>query len=545
MNESQKLSPRFCRVSRKFMHSSAMNPKDFGVWLCWQITRCDHRRLKWHIRSRWIAPLLAFLIYSLDTYIPDTHPYFNPTAIILFAMICIYWITLMFWWGVRSQVRSWRRLFNIDTWAAATAFVAGMTIIFPRDFLQFEIPENPLELAILTACIYGWIFVRWGETEYFRRKLSDRFHKMELRWYDLNSILQVWKRFDLSLIVTGALLSTLIFVTQHTPSPLLMVAALFPIFLPYSQWIMTWTLYRADQNHFACSDFSFFRNLRKFKLFIFHQFGTLTEGNIKIEDYVIDPDDEWSKDEIKDILFRITENSTHPISLLIHNKFRSNKRSLVTLDKVTVRPHLGIQAEFKDLQGRATSGVLGGMTWHKVLQHEIFPETLARLKGWKEKRNKVVLLSLNRKILAMFAISDPMVEGWAQDIDSFKKSRLYPVLMSSNEDFLETAGDEPFLERAMNLVPVERIEQKRYWLEREAKAIEVVSYWDEMDEPQLPQIRFTPKRQFVSDEVSAFVAPRIDHLRQVICLSRAHHLTRYIVWISGLIATVVCAALIS
>lgn len=541
-------SPQFCRMSRKFLHAKVSRPKDFGVWISWQWRRKNKKQLKWQVRSRFfVLSILCILTYAIDRFAPDFHEYSLPIALAISSAVVFYWVFEFLRWGFKSQLSRWRKFLNLEVWASLTVLASLHSIFFSADPLIFSLPITADALMILVLGIYLWIFVRWGETELFKSKLKSSFLDPALKWGDLDAIAKFSNRIDLGAFFLGLLILFVTYELVGLPDLHWLALSTLPLFLPYSQILMTCTLRCADAHRFSCQEFSYFRNLRNFRLFIFHQFGALTQGSMVIKENVIDTDDEWSKDEIKDILFRITEGSSHPVAKLIHEKYKSNKRSLVTMQQIDAKPHLGIQAEFKDIQGRATVGVLGGMTWHKVLQHEIFQETLVKLKEWKEKKYKVILLALNRKLLAMFAMSDPWRENLIEDLEAFKRDGYFTAMMSSNEDFFEISppAQDPILERAVNLVPVERNEQKRYWLEREPRAIEVVSYWDVIDEPLLPTIICTPNREWVSAEKSAFIAPRIQDIHRVAKLSRVHHRWSYGVMALSFLLTVIFATLVS
>jgi hypothetical protein len=536
-------SPELCRVSKKFIYAAKTQYKDFGSWILWRWQSRRHSHVKWFVRIEGVAFFLAAILFAFDQWKPESHEYILLPSIIFITALSVYWIWIFICRGIISQPVSWRKLINIDTWAGVTAMLGLHSIFFANDPTQLEIPQSLFKLGILVFAIYFYILIRGLETAFLKCTLKNSFLDRAHYWLDRNTIEKSLNGLDFCLFAMGAILVGSFFWIKGFPPFYRTSLSLVFLIVPYSQWLMTWTLKCADTHRFSASQYSYFRNLRKFKLFIFHQFGVLTQGKMKIQEQVIDADDEWSKDEIKDILFRMTENSNHPVAALIHEKFRSNKRSLVTIDRVDFKSHLGIQVEFKDLQGRATLGVLGGMTWHKVLQHEIFPETLVKLKDWKEKKYKVVLLSLNRKILAMFALEDPLRENLSSEIEALKASGVYPVMMSSNEDFFECAeGQDPLLERAVNLVPVERHEQKRYWLEREPRALEVVGYWDQVEEPI---VIFTPERSLVPIDRSAFVAPRMNDLKAVILLSRKHHCLRHSIVALSFLLTLILVTLIS
>ncbi|MDB5036816.1 MAG: hypothetical protein JWQ35_344, partial [Bacteriovoracaceae bacterium] len=199
------------------------------------------------------------------------------------------------------------------------------------------------------------------------------------------------------------------------------------------------------------------------------------------EEVWIDKAEDFTESEIQDVFHQLAEGSDHPISNLIAASTRQKDRPLIKLEKMETKENLGIVAEFKDLQRRKTTAVLAGLTWQKILQHEISEEGMDKVREWKQKKAWTIFLSLNRQIVAAIAWKNPSRNPFSAAIDS----KIPRVLLSSLPHLAENFFEEQFNQVCLNLLPAERISQKKYWYERTKHSLEIKSAWDSLAEDDL------------------------------------------------------------
>jgi hypothetical protein len=469
------------------------------------------------LESKWAWIPFGILLILVATYhFADTTSESLRLPIFIFDFLILFGIVLPT--GVASAFRS-RNTF-VDRIIHVDFLISVVAIGFCIENLRS--PGSPLPLA--AACFVGFAWMQWRLWlgRYWDRKTKDFFRNPDLLWQDS---LIPWLRHQRYLAAAGLflLLAAVLYAIFRCPTRnyfwTSFAACFLPCAFPYFEWIALRLRIESEKVGFLCRSFESFKKLKDYQMILMHRFGVLTLTKFKIADYFIDDSDEWSEAEIKELISLMVANSLHPASKILIEEFKPKKKSLVSLESIQARPHLGLISEFHDLQGRKGTAVLGEMTWHKILQHEIFPEHLDKLKQLNEKADLLVLISMNRKILAAIAISAPEKENLADLLGDFNREGIKIALLSSSPLRSKTVTTNMFVETATNLLPLERQTQRKVWMERVQPILEVKSYWDSPETPNLPALIFADKADQSPEAECMIIGKNIDALHRAIHLS--------------------------
>ncbi|MBN8554116.1 MAG: hypothetical protein J0L93_01620 [Deltaproteobacteria bacterium] len=407
-------------------------------------------------------------------------------------------------------------------------------------------PDSPIALAI--ACFVGffWMQMRIGLRKYWQKETSGFFKDKELLWEKFLIPSHKHQRI-LSLLGLVCLGAFAFFCKDNRINFYWTALALcfLPCALPYFEWIAQRLLIESEKIGFLCRKFVSFKRLKDFKMLVLHRFGVLTKTNFKVNDHFIDDSDEWSEAEIKELLSLITSTSSHPISKLLTEEFTAKKKTLVSLEHLEQKSHLGITAQFKDLQGRHGTAVLGEMTWHKILQHEIFPENVEKLKKLSEKADILLLLSINRKILAAVAIKVQQRKDAAEALTQLHAKKLHLTLLSSSPFKLEDLPENSFVEMATNLLPIERQNQRKVWMERISPILEVKAFWDENEKPELPSLIFADSGKEAPEADCLLLSQNLGSVGKALELSKMYCLKNWVFSFCALSTTIILLVVLS
>lgn len=387
----------------------------------------------------------------------------------LFLVICVMWPAFQGAWNFGST-----RFFQFD-------FIFGLVIGLSLYDAFFEgtllFPAKLSTLDMLIASSVAWYVIRLWEARYLQRKTSysGAFDDTFAQW-NLDEI-RPWILKRNALVAIAALIFSAIVI--HQPSWGLILASTLPAFIPTLPWKLSQILSNARRKELFCKKFSDFERLDAIQLSAFHHGGVFSDLEPTFLDQWIHPDDEFSLDEILDVTQQLCQKTEHPLSKMIREHGKWPKRSLLKVEKVDVLPNLGVTAEFLDLQGRRTTAHWGGLSWHKILQHEMDSEGLNTIKAWREKHSaEILLLSLNRRIVAAFGYVERPREDANESVSLLKDLHIDSVLISSIHRDVDSKIATRFAEKAVNLLPVERKTQWKYWLERKPNILECNAWWD-------------------------------------------------------------------
>lgn len=150
-------------------------------------------------------------------------------------------------------------------------------------------------------------------------------------------------------------------------------------------------------------------NLAKAKYFVFDKTGTITTGKFKIN--TIKTFDNFSENEIKNILYSAEKHSSHPIAKSIVNELEKSA-SLIPLEKITEIKGKGLG--FSDIHNH--SYLLGSATISKNNSNE---------------KDKIFLFK-NSVLISEISITDELKNDVKETIDALIKNGITPVLLSGD-----------------------------------------------------------------------------------------------------------------
>ena len=141
---------------------------------------------------------------------------------------------------------------------------------------------------------------------------------------------------------------------------------------------------------------------------VFDKTGTLTTGKLSVKNVPLS----LTKEELN-ILYSISDSSTHPVSVAIKKYLENNYDNLksVELEQIEQLPAMGIQAIYKE------NVIFGGRVDNNV-----------------EYTTTIYHFTINGKILATFELEDKLREDAIETINYFKKQNIKTILCSGDNE---------------------------------------------------------------------------------------------------------------
>jgi Cu+-exporting ATPase len=152
----------------------------------------------------------------------------------------------------------------------------------------------------------------------------------------------------------------------------------------------------------------FIETFAKIDAVVFDKTGTLTTGVLTVKETPLS----LNKEELN-ILYSLSDSSTHPVSVAIKTyleKFVDNLKTL-ELEDIEQLPALGVQAKYKE------NIIYGG-----------------RLENNIEYKSTIYHFTMNDKLLATFELEDTLREDAKETIDYFKKENIKTILCSGDNE---------------------------------------------------------------------------------------------------------------
>jgi len=152
----------------------------------------------------------------------------------------------------------------------------------------------------------------------------------------------------------------------------------------------------------------FIETFAKIDAVVFDKTGTLTTGKLSVKSTPLS----LTKEELN-ILYSLSDSSTHPVSIAVKNHLEKSYDNLQHLELNTVEqiPALGIQAVYND------NIIYGG-----------------RLENNIEYKTTVYHFTINDKLLATFELEDKLRDDALETIEYFKKENIKTVLCSGDNE---------------------------------------------------------------------------------------------------------------
>ena len=150
----------------------------------------------------------------------------------------------------------------------------------------------------------------------------------------------------------------------------------------------------------------------------FDKTGTLTQGELELTDYYLNPD--LDQDKLIQIFTAMEKESNHPLAQAIISYFPDQESLDIPVDQEVGR---GLSANY-----------LGDN--YQIGRPDSFPmaeSKISQLKeDWSQEGKTVVYLSLNDKVIGLFALMDRVRPSSKEVIDYFKQAGVHTTLISGD-----------------------------------------------------------------------------------------------------------------
>jgi len=152
----------------------------------------------------------------------------------------------------------------------------------------------------------------------------------------------------------------------------------------------------------------FIETFSKIDAIVFDKTGTLTTGKLTVKETPLS----LSKEEL-DLLYSLSDSSTHPVSLAIKKYLEKRYDTLTSLELEQIEqiPALGIEAKYKDML------IYGG-----------------RLENNIDYKTTVYHFTINNKLLATFELEDKLRVDARETVQYFKNENIKTILCSGDND---------------------------------------------------------------------------------------------------------------
>ncbi len=151
----------------------------------------------------------------------------------------------------------------------------------------------------------------------------------------------------------------------------------------------------------------FIETFAKATTVIFDKTGTITKGKLE----VVKANIEHLTTEEKNILFSLSDSSTHPVSIAIKNYLKSKEENLSQLELTNIEqiPALGLKAKYLD------SNIFGG-------------------RGDEDSEFTTYTFKIDDKTIAIFELQDTIKDEAIRVIDYLKKENIELIMCSGDND---------------------------------------------------------------------------------------------------------------
>jgi len=158
--------------------------------------------------------------------------------------------------------------------------------------------------------------------------------------------------------------------------------------------------------------------INKVKVLVFDKTGTITTGKPTLTDFS-SINKNFSNSEILKLAFSLEKNSSHPLAMAISNKANNSKLKSYVVEK------------FTENQGVGVSGIINKMnvTVRKPNGNE---NNIPELLDFEKQGKTVVVLTVNKKLTGIFAISDTLKPEAKESIQLLHKMGIKTVMLTGD-----------------------------------------------------------------------------------------------------------------
>jgi Cu+-exporting ATPase len=171
-------------------------------------------------------------------------------------------------------------------------------------------------------------------------------------------------------------------------------------------------------------------NSYKLKAILLDKTGTITKGQPAVTNII--PVNETSRSEALSIAASAEKLSEHPIAKAITDKAREEGVPFITMDTFEAVPGGGVRASFTR-NGTVRSLVIGNETF--VVNNGVDTSEQKPLIGRSmDEANSVVLLGINKRVEAVFTVSDTIKEGSQEAIRDLEALGMEVVMLTGDNE---------------------------------------------------------------------------------------------------------------
>ncbi|MHA2238494.1 MAG: copper-translocating P-type ATPase, partial [Candidatus Hodarchaeales archaeon] len=171
---------------------------------------------------------------------------------------------------------------------------------------------------------------------------------------------------------------------------------------------------------------------QKIDTIIFDKTGTLTEGKPKVTD-IISMDESMTKEEVIKWVASAEQGSEHPLAQAILESAKDQNISLLEIKDFEAVPGKGVRVR---INGALVT--VGNRKLHETKERfsSDLEETMNRL---EDQAKTVVIVALNKRIIGLLAIADPIKSSSKVTINLLKKMHINPYMVTGDNTRTATA----------------------------------------------------------------------------------------------------------
>jgi len=164
---------------------------------------------------------------------------------------------------------------------------------------------------------------------------------------------------------------------------------------------------------------------------IFDKTGTLTEGKPAVTDqYWIEP----RTDRLANLLFSLEKRSEHPLAEAICRDLQALQTGMPALEQFQSLTGKGVEAQYESKRYR-----VGNLPWLLQEGAELPESARKTLETWASEAYTVVGFTGDGRLIALFALADPLKPGASEAVQALKKAGIQTVMLTGDQAASATA----------------------------------------------------------------------------------------------------------
>jgi Cu2+-exporting ATPase len=158
---------------------------------------------------------------------------------------------------------------------------------------------------------------------------------------------------------------------------------------------------------------------------VFDKTGTLTEGKPAVTDqYWIEPRTDWRTN----LLFSLEKRSEHPLAEAICRELQALQTGMPALEQFQSLTGKGVEAQYENKRYR-----VGNLPWLLQEGAELPESAQKTLETWSSEAYTVVGFTGDGRLIALFALADPLKPGTSEAVQALKKAGIQTVMLTGDQ----------------------------------------------------------------------------------------------------------------